>query len=314
MLGAYKITMKNKSASGKLSIIVVSYRRLEELVQCIDDLSAQYIGDLFELVLVLQGYSDNEVSAISKRAERITSVVILKFTDGIGIHAARNAGMRAATGSIIGFVDDDCRIPIHWVRLLLEAFNNPQIGGVGGFVRHPGLRKPFRDWLYPLLGVSASRYRIDWGGFSAGPVTKIPSMEQQADWLSGGNMSFRRTAIERVGEFDTEYGTYGFDDVDYCLRIRQAGYKLRVIPGLTVDHYPSGKNRISLSEHIYEQERRRVYFVKKFIGHKRFWRLLYLGRFSLHLFLLSAMALRNLRPGILINGIRGSCSGLQTYK
>jgi GT2 family glycosyltransferase len=306
--------MSIKSPPPQLSIIVVSYKRLEELLKCIDDLSAQEIAEKFEIVLVLQGYSECQITLISQRTKLIESLVMVNFKDGIGVHAARNTGIRASAGSIIAFVDDDCRIPIHWARLLLEAFNHTQIGGVGGFVRHPGLRKSSRDWLYPLLGVSASRYRIDWGGFSAGPVVKVPKNEQQADWLSGCNMSFRRAAMDHVGDFDTEYGKYGFDDVDYCLRIRQAGYIIRVIPALTVDHYPSVKNRIGLCELIYEEERRRVRFVKKAIGDKRFWRLLYLSRFSLHLFLLGVLALRNKRLKILVNGIRGSWTGLQTYK
>ena len=167
--------------------------------------------------------------------------------------------------------------------------------------------------LRPVLGLSARRYRIDWGGFHAIPWASHPERDQDADWLSGCNMSFRRSVLEAVGGFDEGYGLYGYDDVDIGLRVRQAGWRLVSTRRLTIAHYPSPVNRDSLPELVREEEARRVRFVRRAIGDRPGWRARYLVRFSWHLLALALQGISRKCPSLPLQAVRGARQGLALY-
>src|SRR5690348_15126784 len=246
----------------RMSIIIVSYRRHDELARCLRDLVAQDTQVPFEVVLLLQAYSPGMPEHLVATFSRDLRLSVLHAEHGLGVHAARNAALARSTGEIVAFLDDDVRVSRDWVETLVSYYGDASLGGVGGFVRHPGSRRVTTRLLRPILGLSARRYRIDWGGFHAIPWASHPTRDQEADWLSGCNMSFRRTALEAVSGFDEGYGTYGYDDVDIGLRIRRAGWRLISTRRLAVAHHPSPVNRQALPELVRDEEARRVRFVR----------------------------------------------------
>src|SRR4029434_8079606 len=112
--------------------------------------------------------------------------------EGLGVHGARNASLTRSRCEIIAFLDDDIRVPSDWVETLASYYVDQSLGGVGGFVENPGNRRLVTRVLRPVLGLSSRRYRIDWGGFHVIPWSWHPDRDQDADWLSGGNMSCPR--------------------------------------------------------------------------------------------------------------------------
>ena len=300
-------------ARPRVSIVVVSYRRHDEIRACLRDLDAQETTVPFEVVLVLQSYPDEVPEQIVAEFSGTLGLSAYHSERGLGVHGARNAAIARSAGDIISFLDDDVRVPRGWLDALVSYYDDPAVGGVGGFVRHPGSRRLSTRLLRPVLGLSASRYRIDWGGFHAIPWASHPEQDQDADWLSGCNMSFRREALDQVGGFDEGYGLYGYDDVDIGLRVRQAGWRLVSTRRLTVSHHPSAVNRAALPELVRDEETRRVRFVRRAIGDRRAWRLRYLVRFSWHLVALSLQGVARKAPSLPLQAVRGARRGLALY-
>ena len=303
-------------ASGRrprVSVVIVSYRRADELRACLHDLRAQNTKVPFELVLLLQAYPREAAQKFVSEFSRVLPVGVYHAEHGLGVHAARNAAVARCSGEIIAFLDDDVRVPTGWLDALVAHYDDASIGGVGGFVRHPGNRRIATRLLRPVLGLSSKRYRIDWGGFHAIPWASHPAKHQDADWLSGCNMSFRRAALEQVNGFDEGYGRYGYDDVDIGLRVRQAGWRLVSSHELTIAHYPSSVNRAALPELVREEEARRVRFVRRAIGDKPAWRARYLMRLAWHLVALGFQGLARGCPSLPLQAVRGARRGLALY-
>lgn len=257
-----------------------------------------------DVVFVLQQFGAAEVDEVRAAARNVRHKMLL-FETGIGVHRARNVGLKNASGDIIAFVDDDCRLNVGWLCGIMGPYSDPLVGGVGGFVRHPMRAGLAKRWLYRLGGIEGPRYRIDWGGFHSAPVFRLPERAQVADWLSGVNMSFRRRVVAEVGEFDESYGHYGFDDVDYCLRARQKGWVLIATPDASNEHFPSAVNRTNIRAQLCAEEARRVRFVQKAIGRNRFWVFRYLlrfGRYWIFSWLLAAKRRDFLVPMYLLKG------------
>ena len=291
-----------------LSVIVASYKRSDALELCLEDLASQLTDRPFEVILVLQAHPSGAADDYRKRfGERLT-LQIAEFDEGLGTSRARNTGLWMARGDIVAFLDDDVRLPNTWVRTMIGFYDDPAIGGVGGFVDHPGHYNPARNAAYRLLGLTSNRYRIDWGGFNLGPASH-PDEDQPAAWLSGGNMSFRREAIQGVGGFDEALGSFWHEDVDVTHRVGKSGWKIISSAKVAIDHYPSTINRPPLHSQMRERERSRVLFVWKAIGNEPLWQLRYATRLLLHAAAMGVVGLAKMDPRIPLNVVRGGWEG-----
>lgn len=297
----------------RATVVVVSYRRADEIEHCLADLAAQRTAVRFEVVLILQDYPPGIPERLAATFSSAFPLHVFHSEHGLGVHIARNAALAVSAGDVVAFLDDDVRVPPDWLDTLVPYYADARVGGVGGFVTHPGNRRLSTRLLRPVLGLSARRYRIDWGGFHAIPWASHPERDQDADWLSGCNMSFRRAALEQVGGFDEGYGRYGYDDVDIGLRVRRAGWRLISTRRLEVQHFPSRVNRDALPDLVRDEEARRVRLVRRAIGDRPGWRARYLARFGYHLIALALQGLANGCPSLPLRAISGARRGLAEY-
>lgn len=145
-----------------------------------------------------------------------------------GIANARNRGIATAGGAIVAFLDDDCRPDPNWLQSLCDAFvEAPQLGGVTGPV------------LPVRLTTREQHLLEERGGFSRGeqPVTFYPDDDYLVQaWRlgTGGNMAFRREALEAVGGFDRVLRVG--EDLDILFRIVHRGWPLRYEPAVRIYH------------------------------------------------------------------------------
>ncbi len=277
---------------------------------CLADLAAQDTNRPFEVVLVLQAHSAVTPDELRSQFGDRLNLEIVEFADGLGTSRARNIGLAMARGENVAFLDDDVRLPSHWVESIIGFFDDPEIGGVGGYVGHPGHYTTARKAVYRLLGLTSNRYKIDWGGFNVGPATH-PSADQPAEWLSGGNMAFRKDAIQAVGGFDETLGNFWHEDVDVAHRVRASGWKMISSLKVAVDHFPSSVNRPALHAQMRERERTRVLFVWKARGSKPLWRIRYGARLLLHAGAMTVIGVAKRDLRIPFEVIRG---GLEGYR
>src|SRR5687768_15537601 len=121
----------------RLSVIVASYRRCDELALCLEDLAAQ-LESGFEVVLVLQAYPPGAADFIRERFSGKLALRVAEFGEGLGTGGARNEGLRMSRGEIVAFLDDDVRVPRGWTAAVLACYSDHAVGGAGGFANHPG--------------------------------------------------------------------------------------------------------------------------------------------------------------------------------
>ena len=190
----------------------------------------------FEVIVVAGPCSDATEQVLARHAERIRPAVC----SSANLAASRNIGLRMARGDVAAFLDDDATPEPDWLERLLEPFGDPQVGGVGGYIRdHTGLGWQCRVVAADRFGRSAEvseieRARLDAPG---------PQAERYLS-LTGTNSAFRRRALLDIGGFDEAYA-YFLDETDVCLRLTQAGWRLAVAPQAEVHHAyaPSAQRR-----------------------------------------------------------------------
>ena len=196
----------------RVSVIVCTHNGARTLRDCLDGVRSLDYPD-FEMIVVDDGSAD----ASAAIAEEYDAIVLR--TENRGLSAARNLGLRAATGAIVAYVDDDARPDPHWLQYLAATFLLNSHAGVGG----------------PNIAPPTSGYVSSCVAHSPGGPTHVLLSDREAEHLPGCNLAFRRERLEEIGGFDPRFRVAG-DDVDVCWRLREHGYTLGFHPGAMVWH------------------------------------------------------------------------------
>jgi O-antigen biosynthesis protein len=198
----------------KVSVVVASYNGGRTLEACLNSLSKLNYPD-YEIILVDDGSTDGT----HQIAARFPNVRNLR-QENLGLSAARNAGIKAATGEIVAFTDSDCRADEDWLYYLVGDMVRGGFTGMGG-----------HNFLPPEDSPVAAAVLVSPGG-----PAHVMLTDQEAEHVPGCNMAFYRWALEEINGFDPVFRKAG-DDVDVCWRLQQRGGKIGFSPSGFVWHY-----------------------------------------------------------------------------
>ena len=224
-------------AALSLDVIIPTYNRARFLRALLRSIAAAPVPpDLSPSVIVVDNGSTDNTRAVAERmSRRFKGRFRYVLETRPGKSAALNAGIRATTGDIVAFLDDDETISAGWFHTVARAFRHDAIDFISGrcLPRWKSTARP--RWLPP-------RYPAVIGAVDAGTRT----LEFRRDYdgtLSGGNSAVRRTILDRVGLFSTRLGPRAdsrllcCEDEDIYLRLLDAGARGVYSPDLLVYHH-----------------------------------------------------------------------------
>lgn len=204
--------------AARLSVVVVSAGRPRALARCLTAL-AQMRTTRAEVIVV--ACADGLAIA---RALPFADRLSLVAQAGDNISAARNAGLAAAAGDVVAFVDDDAVPEPLWAEALLAGFSDPRIAAVTG----------------PVIGRNG--ISLQWGRMAVDRLGQDRCLAHgahpapdEALKLHGTNMAIRRAVLTRTCGFDTGFAFY-LDETDLALRLARAGFGVAYLPGAVVHH------------------------------------------------------------------------------
>lgn len=208
-----QVPFSRTAGTPRISVIVCSHNGARTLRDCCEGLLELDYPD-FEVVVVDDGSTDATASIAREYGFRVIS------TENGGLSRARNLGMKAATGGIVAYIDDDTRPDPHWLKYLAAAFENSSHSAIGG----PNIA-PTDDGMVAECVANAP----------GNPVHVLLS-DEQAEHLPGCNLAIRKSCLQAIGGFDPQFRVAG-DDVDVCWRLQQKGWTLGFNPAAVVWHH-----------------------------------------------------------------------------
>ncbi len=197
-----------------ISVIVCTHNGSHTLQDALASLELLVYPD-FEVILVDDGSTDRtpEIAADFRDVKYIR-------IDHAGLSAARNRGAEEARGEILAYTDDDCQVDEDWLTYLALAFERERTGMAGG----PNIPPPARTLAQACIARTPG-----------GPAHVLVS-DTEAEHVPGCNMAVLRDVWKEVGGFREEYWAAG-DDVDFCWRVMDHGYRIAFHAGAMVWHY-----------------------------------------------------------------------------
>lgn len=255
-----------------LSAIVVNYNAGHLLRECIDCLLNCPLG--IEIIVVDNASLDQSLSFI----EDLEPVKIIRNPVNTGFATACNIGIAHASADYLLFLNPDCFFTRGTLNELLKHLkSSPNIGMVGGLLVNPdgteqagGRRAVPTPWRSFVRAFGLSRFATRWPKlFFDFDLHKqpLPSGPIEVEAISGACMLVKQEAIQDVGLWDEGYFLH-CEDLDWCMRFRQRGWKILFIPSAKITHAAGtcGRSRPIFVE--WHKHKGMMRFYQKFFRHQ----------------------------------------------
>jgi len=227
----------------RVAIVIVTYNSAAEIGACLDAVRSVAPGDT-EIVVIDNASTDATSAAVCGRGIRL-----IANDANAGFAAAVNQGVRATSAPLILSLNPDARL-VGGIEAMAATFDSAteKVGAVGGMLIGPD-NAPQRGFMvrnlpspaaliFEVLGINRLwlSNRVNWHYRCLGlDLMRKSRIEQPA----GAFLMFPRAAWEAVGGFDERYWPVWFEDVDFCTRLRSAGYCAYYNPAAVAKHVGS---------------------------------------------------------------------------
>lgn len=261
----------NRQPALQLSVIIVNYNVREFLDHALTSIRKAMKGIRGEVIVVDNASDDGSVEMLRRRYPEVLRIV---NSTNLGFAKANNLALRRARGKYLLLINPDTIVQEDTFRVMVRFFeDHPNVGLAGCKILNPdgtfqlACRRSFpTPWVAftKIVGLSAlfpgsklfGRYNLTY---------LDPNESYEVDAVSGSFMMLRREVYEQVGGLDEDFFMYG-EDLDWCYRIQQAGWKIYYVPQTQIIHYKGESTKRSDIDELKAFYEAMELFVKKHLS------------------------------------------------
>ncbi|QGQ98466.1 glycosyltransferase family 2 protein [Paenibacillus psychroresistens] len=251
-----------------VSILILNYNTRELTLNALQSVYESISSYSFEVILVDNASKDDSIEHIQRE---FPQVKLILNKENVGFAIANNQAMRISQGRYVLLLNSDTLIQQDTLAIMLQFMDkHPEVGAAGcklvlqdGSLDKAckrGFPTPSASFYY-AFGISKlfpavprfNQYQLGY---------KDPDDAYPVDCLVGAFMFVRRAAIDQVGMLDEEFFMYG-EDIDWCYRIKQAGWVNYYYPKTQILHLKGASSRRKPVKIVYEFHRAMWLFHRK---------------------------------------------------
>jgi GT2 family glycosyltransferase len=221
-----------------VSVVIPTRDRAELLGVVLDGLFARTDYPALEVIVVDNGSTEPATRDLFARHAGDPRLRVLPAPGPFNFSELSNRGAAAARGTILLFLNNDIEVlEPGWLTELVAIASDPEIGAVGakllypdGTIQHGGI----------VLGIGgiAGHSHLGLPGSAPGYFARMV-LSQEVSAVTGACLAMRAAVFSEVGGFDAAHLAVAFNDVDLCLKIRAAGYRIVWTPHARLVHHES---------------------------------------------------------------------------
>jgi GT2 family glycosyltransferase len=220
------------------SIIIPTKNNYKVLKNCIKSIQEKTPQSLFELILVDNQTTDAKSLEYYEELKRIRNFSVLRYQNDFNYSAINNYAAKQAKGDILIFLNDDTEIKTeNWLEELISQASRQEIGAVGAKLLYP-------DGTIQHAGIILGYCTIA-GEMMKGLHGDHPGQMQRANLIhnvsavTGACLAVEKSKFQLAGGFDEVNLKIAFNDVDFCIKLYQMGFKNLFTPEVILYHHES---------------------------------------------------------------------------
>ena len=246
------------------SVIIVNFNAGELLLRSVASVVASTLPA--EIILIDNASTDGSWEQVQ---ERHPEVQLIRNSRNRGFATAANQGLRTARAEFLLLLNPDCILTPDTLEKMFEVLRcYPEAGMAGCRILNPdgteqrGCRRnlpTLRSGLRKAAGSQGGKTAVDLH------LQPLPEQPQLVEAISGAFMLLRRKALEDVGLLDEEYFMH-CEDLDWCRRFLDAGWKILFLPQVEVVHYQGSCSKATPVRVSWYLHRGMVRYYRKFLA------------------------------------------------
>lgn len=215
-----------------LTIAILNYNSGEYLLKCLQSLKRIESEANISTVVIDNNSTDESFTSM---ISRFKDVEFIKNNENLGFSKGYNGALKNIKTEFVLLLNPDCLLQKGVIKRILEDFEDQKVGaatckiilpdGKIDLTAHRGFPTPWASLLY-MLGNDREYHLTD----------RLIMEAHEVDSIAGAFFMTRKSILEKVGFLDERFFLYG-EDLDLCLRIKKAGFKVIYDPTVETTHY-----------------------------------------------------------------------------
>lgn len=223
-----------------ISIIIPSYEHVEDLQMCLSSIYEKSTYHNFEVIIVENNSKKQETFAYYEKIQqeyKDCTVVMYEPPAGFNFSAICNFGRKSAKGEYVLFLNNDVEvITPDWLEQMVQLAQLPEVGAVGAMLYYPDDTVQHAGVIVGLGGYAGHSHKYARRGGSGYMFRQACVQELSA--VTGACLLAKASVFDEISGFDEGFSV-AYNDVDLCLRIRNAGYSIIFTPYAELYHHES---------------------------------------------------------------------------
>jgi GT2 family glycosyltransferase len=210
-----------------VSVVVLTYNGLHLTQACLESLVSLTQYPSWELIVVDNGSTDGTVEYLGEFAGETPNARLVENGENLGFAEGNNRGICTAKGEIIVLLNNDTVVTRGWLRDLIRHFRDPDTAMVGPITDNAG-----NEARVIVSAPNRNRWARAVESYCGSHRTESTAVQTLAFFC----VAIRASIIHEVGLLDPAYGIGMFEDDDYCRRVSELGYSIRLAEDVFVHH------------------------------------------------------------------------------
>ncbi|MEZ5451879.1 MAG: glycosyltransferase [Thiothrix sp.] len=236
--GMYRVVYALPESLPKVSLIIPTRNSLKLIRSCVESVLTKTLYSNYEILIIDNGSDDAATLKYFESLRDKSNVRVVRDDRDFNYSALNNAAVKLAKGEFVALVNNDIEvISSEWLGEMVSLALQDGVGAVGARLWYPDNTLQHGGCILGIGGVAGHSHkylpRREYGYFGRACIT------QSFSAVTGACLLIRKSIYEAVGGLNEQDLKVAFNDIDFCLRVREAGYRNVWTPFAELYHHES---------------------------------------------------------------------------